>query len=530
MGHGKETPRQKMIGMMYLVLTAMLALNVSKEVLDAFILVDNGLQVTTEAFAAKNKTVYSRFSMAYEQNPEKVGIWKERSDEVHRRTDELYEYLQECKIDIIAQKDEKAIHEGAIDWQHVKVKDNLEISATVMLDLEGGRRYKELKQKIDDLREYLLSTIEDHDTYASTVEAIDNNLSTDPPEKLSHKKSKAGDLQTWESGYFEDLPLAAVITLLSKMQADARNVEAEMLNYLLGQIDAGAIPVNTLEAVVIPDRSLVFPGEEYRARVFLAAYDSTKMPEVILENGTQLEVESGKGIYTSTSSNLGIRTWGGTIQLENEGNVITRPFEATYEVAAATATISATAMNVFYRGINNPVAISAGSVAESDVLARISSGHSIRKIRPGEYTVKPGVRGDEAFVSVFSTQDGGQKLMNRSKFRVMDLPDPDARIDGIEGSSGSLSIGRLAGLQLVRAEADDFLFEVEFEVLSFTVAFQGSGNVWNYSQSTNNRFTSDQKNVFRQLRSGTRIVIENIKATGPDGVVRTLNTINITVI
>ena len=106
MGHGKETPRQKMIGMMYLVLTALLALNVSKEVLDAFVLVDNGLQVTTEAFAAKNATSYSRFAFLNEDNAEKVGIWNERANELRTRTDELYEYIQQCKLDIIIDDNE----------------------------------------------------------------------------------------------------------------------------------------------------------------------------------------------------------------------------------------------------------------------------------------------------------------------------------------------------------------------------------------------------------------------------------------
>src|SRR5210317_1679227 len=106
MGHGKETPRQKMIGMMYLVLTAMLALNVSKEVLDAFALVDRGLTTTTENFAAKNEGLYDKFNIAFEQNPEKVGDWKTRAEEVRAQSNELYEFLNLCKIEIVSKKDE----------------------------------------------------------------------------------------------------------------------------------------------------------------------------------------------------------------------------------------------------------------------------------------------------------------------------------------------------------------------------------------------------------------------------------------
>jgi gliding motility-associated protein GldM len=528
MGHGKETPRQKMIGMMYLVLTAMLALNVSKEVLDAFVLVDHGLQTTTEAFAAKNASAYDEFAMAYEQNPAKVGDWKNKADEVKKRTDELYDYIQECKLDIIRTKDESAIHEGHIDWHEVKVLDNLETGAQVMITEEGGRRYKELQGQIEGLRDYLLSIIEDHEAYAATVEAIEQNLSTEPPDKLQHGNKKS-EMLTWQSGYFEGLPLAAVVTLLSKMQADARNVEAEMINYLRDQVGAGDFRVNVLEAVVVPNSSYVLKGQEYRAEVFLAAYDSTNMPEIILNDGSRLNVKAGKGIYSFTSPNAGFRKWGGTIQIESQGNLITRTFASEYEVAEPTATISATAMNVFYRGVDNPVAISAGGVAESDVDAEISSGHRINRVSPGKYTVKPGVQSDEAIVSVFARVDGGRRLMNRMSFRVKDIPNPNARVEGIRGSEGVLSAGQLAGLQEVLAIADDFLFEVEFTVTSFSIGFTDANGIYVTQDSPNNRFTSQQLSIFRNMRSGQVISISQVKAIGPDGRVRTLNPINIRV-
>ena len=131
MGHGKETPRQKMIGMMYLVLTALLAMNVSKDVLDAFVIVDKGLVQTTENFAAKNDGIYNRFDLAYAQNPEKVGDWKTRADEVQQRTDELYEFLNECKLEIVSVKDPDAIIEGEVDLDLVKVKDDNNTPAEV---------------------------------------------------------------------------------------------------------------------------------------------------------------------------------------------------------------------------------------------------------------------------------------------------------------------------------------------------------------------------------------------------------------
>ncbi len=524
MAHGKETPRQKMIGMMYLVLTAMLALNVAKEVLDAFTLVDGGLTTTIQNFAAKNNGLYDKFNIAYEQNPEKVGDWKTKADELKTRSNELYEFMNECKVEIVSRKDADAVHDGEVHLADVGVKDDTNFPGEVMIVNKKGTV---LKEHIEEYREFLLSMIENKEKYSGAVETVEGILSTEVPEDF-HRNKKRGATPTWESTYFEYLPLASVITILSKMQGDVRNVEAEMLNFLLGQIDAGDFKVNVIKPVVIPNSNYVFRGQEYRAQVFLAAYDSTNIPTVELENGTILETDAGMGIYSVSYNSTGIRKWGGTISIEKDGQVTSKTFEAEFEVAEATATVSATGMNVFYRGIPNPVAISAGGVPESDVAPRISSGN-IRRVGVGEYVVKPGVGRDIATVSVYATVDGTQRLMTKQNFRVYDLPKPDAVIEGVRGSEGALTVGRMSQLQIVEAKAEDFVFEVDYTVQSFEVAFQGQGGIWSTIPSNNERFTSQQKNVFRQLRTGQRVMIEKIKASGPDGVIRNLNSITITV-
>jgi gliding motility-associated protein GldM len=527
MGHGKETPRQKMIGMMYLVLTAMLALNVSKEVVNAFVLVDVGLVTTTENFSAKNASLYTEFAKQYQLNPTKTGDWKDKSDEVHKKCNDLYDFIYECKEELLMKKDEEAIdaENKAVIWDNVHSRDNMDYGGEIMIINKKGT---ELKEQIEGVREYMLSLIEDKEKYSSTVESIEAILSTELPDVELDVGSK-NVAATWETTYFNMLPLASVITLLSKMQADVRNAEAEIIEYLLGQVVAGDIGFNTIRPVVMADRSLVFPGEEYNARVFLAAYDSTKAPEVQLEDGTMLEVESGQGIYTATSNTLGIKTWGGTIKLESDGQVIEHPFEASYEVARANATISATAMNVFYRGLNNPVAISAGGVAESSVRATITSPHSIKRVRAGEYVVKPGVQGDKATVSVFADIEGTSKLMTRMDFRVLDLPTPVAKITGSKAGQANLTISQLTRLEIVEAEAEDFLFEVDFEVTEFKMGFSDASGIYAESPASGNRFTSDMKAVFRTMRPGQKLSLVDIKAIGPDGKVRALSPINVTV-
>jgi gliding motility-associated protein GldM len=219
MGHGKETPRQKMIGMMYLVLTALLALNVSKSVLDAFILVDEGLTKTTHNFFEKNKSLYDEFEAAYQLNKAKVGDWKSKADEVRAKTQELYDLMQEDKKEIVRKADGAktlAITEESVSLKLVNSKDNTNIPAEVMILNKKGA---ELKEKIITYRKFLVDLIDNKETYAPLVTSIESNLFTEdpPPDKPGEEK------RSWESEHFEDLPLASVITLLSKMQSDIRN-------------------------------------------------------------------------------------------------------------------------------------------------------------------------------------------------------------------------------------------------------------------------------------------------------------------
>lgn len=510
---------------MYLVLTSMLALNVSKDVLNAFTLVDKGLSNTIENFAIKNDGLYDKFAMAYEQNPQKVGHWKEAADELHKRSDELYLFINECKVEIVSRTEKDAVIDNQVDLVNVKQKANLDTPGEVMI---VSKRAEELKNRIIEYREYLLGLIEDKEEYASTVEAIAGTLDTEAPKvNLSHTRKEQFP-ESWEIAYFDMMPLAAVVTILSKMQGDVRNVEAEMLNFLLNQVGARDFRVNVLESVVLPNTNHVFRGQEYRAQVFIAAYDSTKIPEVVLSDGTTLPVERGKGIYTFTSNTTGSRTWGGVIKLENDGEIIERPFKAEYTVAEANAVVSPTKMNVFYRGVDNPVSISASGVQLSSLRPSIS--HGTLRGSGGNYIVRPGPREESSKISVYAElDDRSRKFMGEQSFRVMNLPTPFAVVDGVSKGEGQLTLGQLTRLEEVRAELKDFLFDVEFTVTGFMVSATVSGGFAREMPSSSNKFTSEQKQLFRSLNPGQSVTIKQVKAIGPDGVPQNLNPILIRV-
>ena len=521
MSGGKETPRQKMIGMMYLVLTALLALNVAKSVLDAFTLVDEGLSKTTENFAKKNSSYYSDFEAAYQLNKTKVADWKSKAEEVKKRSDELYNLLYDCKKEIVIKsegEETEAIHDNEVHLLHVNGKDNNNIPSEIMI---FNKRGIEVKEAITDYREFLISLIDDKETYESVITTIKSTLDTSDPKPDEESK---GEQHTWEVEHFEHLPLASVITILSKMQSDVRNAEADILAYLLSQIDAGSFAFNKIDAVVLANSDYVFRGQEYKAQVFLAAYDSTKFPQVVLNDGTELPVEDGKGVYKPSTSSLGSRKWGGTILVDQgNGNVIKREFQAMYQVAEASAVVSPTKMNVFYRGVPNPVAISVSGVPEENIDATITKGRISRS--GGNWSVMPaaGKEGEVVKISVFATVDGNRRNMGTLDFRVKDVPPPVAEIAG--RSQGAISLTDLTKAPGVSAELKNFDFDLEFTVTEFTVSAVLSGGFTKSEKSSNNKFTSAQMGIISQLGPGKTLTVTDIKAIGPDGKVRSLNSI-----
>ncbi|MCD4770230.1 MAG: hypothetical protein K8R35_08695, partial [Bacteroidales bacterium] len=227
MGHGKETPRQKMIGMMYLVLTAMLALNVSKEAVEAFKKVDKGLTKTVVNYIKKNNLTYEEFERAYAENPTKAGPWRSKAIQVKERSDELFEFIQDLKIDIIitAEGEEtEAIQEREVYVDFIKRIDENNIPSEILIGSDENGRANDLRALINDYREFLIETIDGKNI--SVEESVAESLNTDDGEATD------GSVERWENNTFHALPLVAVITILSKLQVDVRNAETDVLNFL----------------------------------------------------------------------------------------------------------------------------------------------------------------------------------------------------------------------------------------------------------------------------------------------------------
>ncbi|KAB2868689.1 MAG: hypothetical protein F9K37_09750 [Bacteroidales bacterium] len=533
MSHGKETPRQKMIGMMYLVLTAMLALNVSSEVLEAFVLVDNGLSRTTDNYRVKNEKIYTEFDNAMLVNPVKVGPWKQKSDEIKSKAKEIYDYVQNLKIEIVkASEGEEtpAVVDNIVISEKIEAKSDLDVAAKILIGLEGNGKAFELKRKIIDFREYIVKQI-DPDKGAELINSINGILNTDdPPVK------EDGTHNSWESARFEHIPLISVMPQLTKVQVDILNTEAEILNYLLSRIGASDFKFNVLKATVIPTSSVVFQGTDFKAEVFLAASDTTQQPRIYLcrydstFNSVTKEYEykpigseenipvdkNGKGQFTRRAGNTGSMSWSGLIEMKApDGTVVRKPFKHSYVVIPPNVVIAATKMNVLYLGVDNPLDISIPGVPPDKVSATISGKGLIKQVGSGSYIAQPGAGSNSCEITVYADVERRKQAMGTKTFRVKKVPPPFPKVIGVTGKNVEKN-QLAASLGVVAEMPPDFDFELKYKVVGFKLS-STVGGFLQEKESTSSRFTDEQKKIINSLRTGNQVAITDVKAVGPSG-------------
>ena len=493
-----------MINLMYVVLMAMLALNISSEVLNGFSIVEESLNRTTANSSKENEALYGNFAEQMKANPQKVKEWFEKATAVKRMSDSLYNFAQSLKEQIVIEADGK---DGNI--YDIKNKDNLEAASHVML-APGTGQGKRLYNAINSFRQRILSMVTD--PHQRSI--IESNLTTKLP-KNAHTMGK-----NWQEYMFEDMPVAGAVTLLSKLQSDVRYAEGEVLHTLVANIDMKDIRVNKLSAFVIPESKTVISGDQFSAQIVMAAVDTTQQPEIYV-GGQRIS----NGLYRFTAGAVGEHSFGGYITMrDGSGNVIRRDFTQKYTVVAPSATVSADLMNVLYAGYDNPISVSIPGVPLSAVSASMSGG-SFRSIGMGRYIARPSAVGSDVTISVASNDNGKSRQMGKFTFHVRKLPDPAAYLsigtDRFRG--GGLAKASLMGAPGIKAAIDDGILDIEFKVTGFeTVFFDNMGNAVPMA-SAGASFSERQRETFRKLSRGKRFYISRITAVGPDGITRKLN-------
>ncbi|MFN2422274.1 MAG: GldM family protein, partial [Cryomorphaceae bacterium] len=433
-----------------------------------------------------------------------------------------------------------------LNLAYLASKDNYDANTTLMIGAEpdrpkeddhaDGNNYRAavLRQKMEAYGDLLKGMVGGN---PGLMQALDSLFTY--PTKV---KDASGTLTNWESLNFYHVPLAATTTILSKLQSDVRNAESDVLGYLFADVDAASFKFTALQAVVIPEKTYVLERDSFRADVFLAAYDNTNLPEIYLApEGTKLDSgatelpegavkvpmgSDGYGKLRLPANSIGDKNWQGIIKFRNPaGGYIYKQYDANYEVARPSLVVSPIRMNVLYRGVENPVAISVPGISQDALLPSIDNGRLVKQA-DGTYIVTDLKKGTKATVSVSAEINGDRKNMGSFEFRVKSVPDPVAKFAGKGPADNTVARADLTAALGVIADLEDFVFDLKFPVTSFELTVITGGDVRTL-KSNSNRLTADQQELLKLVRRNQTVIIENIRAQAPDGSTRALGSINL---
>lgn len=504
MAGGKESTRQRMINIMYLVLLAMLALNVSDSILDAFRNLNDSLGTSQANVYTSTGQLFAAFEQTKLKNePERARPFYEKAQKARGASDELNDYIEKLKEEFVVAGQGRDKKTGDL-----VERANLDIAQGIMINRGEGQK---LKAKINETREKLIQLLDpdERKNIAFSLEAKD-------PEGAD-----AGEKSTWEEVNFgEGTPLTAAMTILTKIQSDNRNAESEVVKKILGKMDMAVVNLDRFSAVAIAPTSYVLQGQPYTAEVFLTASDSRTNPDITV-GGTKLAVNEGRGMYTVATNSEGIFSWTGVIRIRQTDGTVKeyRTTEQKYQVARPSAIVSPDKMNVFYVGVPNPVSISAPGIPKEKLKVSMTGGNISGS--NGKYVVTVSTPGGSAKVTVAADMNGRVQNIGTSDFRVKRIPDPKAKFAGKTG--GSMSAVAIKSQDALFAILDNFDFDAKFTVTRFNLIISKPRADAVVLQSTSNTFNASMKAAIAGVTPGTRVIFDNIVAVGPDGSPRQLD-------
>ncbi len=540
-----------MIAMMYLVLTALLALNVSKQILDAFLVVNESMVTTNEIVHNKMMTVYDQFEKQYQLNPAKAEEHYNKAKMAREYSDELITYLENLTFDLVKYSERmddsvevineyytveevrdllnprKKKQKLTLNLQAVPTKDKFDRSTTFFIT-QG--RAEILKERLNEYRAKMEALIPEE--YRGRVKI---GLNTD-----EEYYNADGKLTSWEMHHFYHTIVAAEVTILNKLIAEVQTTEFDVVSELFSEITLTDYKFDDVTAKIIPKTSYVIQGQKYEAEVLVAAYDTKQNPDVYVMQGAsqwnpankanahKWEGEDGIVKLEWDANREGIHRFAGIIEITNpEGEAESYPFVHEYIVAPPSLTVAAKKMNVFYRSVDNPVSISVPGIAKEKIRPAITAGEIIPDPdEPGDWIVRITDKVTEATVSATAEYEGEWMNMGSFDFRVKRVPDPVAEIAGLK--EGSINKNTLLAANAIIPVMKDFEFDLNFVVTSFTMGTIVNGD-WIPKRTRGNRFSDEMSDIIRNAKRGQKFFFESIQAEGPDGSRRTLNAINLTI-
>tara|TARA_B110000093_G_scaffold101772_1_gene109418 strand:- start:1167 stop:2843 length:1677 start_codon:yes stop_codon:yes gene_type:complete len=544
---GGGTPRQQMVGMMYLVLLAMLAMNASKSLLNAFVMLENGINKTVNNFANANDSFYNTIRKAAASSPA-YQVKLDEALELKKKADEVVALIADDKIkltsgliltglaDTVNGGLKPFLDDGGIPLN----KDNQDLGAQYYVPGGAPSKFgKALTKAVDEFRDLVIKTIDsDGDSendylLARYEKLLDTSIKPDPNDPSVKT--------TFASRVSEHLPLASVTANLTLYQSYIRNAEADVVGHIASKMDGEGMVVDKSIGLVNFDNGYVLKSDSVSAEIYLAAYNSKSSSEIIIgEVDTvkfggkmQMTVPPGQvakapmlSVSNTLKSNNGAATWStiadetgvhfvtGVIKnVSSKGTFFTR-FKSSYMVAEPSATVAATKMSVFYVGVPNPVSVSAPGVSVTDIEVS-APGLSFKEDKKGgSYIVRPSKATNKKGVDVVVKNKKTGAILGKSNFRVKRLPDPAASVLG--SKEGLISKGKLRAISKVDAKMENFDFDLSVSVQQFTLTVKLGTDLMSF-KAKGNKLTPAMKKVLTKVGRGSRIYFEDIKVKMPGG-------------
>ncbi|OJV56016.1 MAG: hypothetical protein BGO31_18235 [Bacteroidetes bacterium 43-16] len=491
----------------------MLALNITKEVLDAFSTINTSIETSNDGIKEKNDRMYVAFEHIADKNPE---LAKRRdslyplAQQVRAESDKMVQFLEGWKQQIVT-KGGGWVEENGM--KKVKTMDDIDIPTRMFVEEKNGDKVK------TELQNFVNKII--GIAGGNNADVLRKQLPIQIPNKLPvTDMNRSGD---WSFGTFHNIPVIAAITLFSKWQSDVRNSEAHMVENLMSQVgnevyDQDIIKLDGFLAVATPNISYALAGDEITATVAMAAYDKNAQP-TITSNVGAVTVKDGAGTLKFRASGTGVQTVRGTITLKGRGEKTeTQPWEFKYTVGTAGASLQLDKMNVMYIGVPNPVTISASGYNLNDVSWNMP-GAKITETAPGKYDVtvdKPDYKGVEYVVSA-KDKTGRVVEVARGKIRIKNIPTPIIKLGKIDGA-GLMGTGELRVQSGLVAELENFDFDYRYTVTGYNAVYIRKGSDMAEEARGSGPLFSDNgrvKDLIDKARPGDRIIFENIKVKGP---------------
>lgn len=542
-----ETPRQKMIAMMYLVYTALLALNVSVEILNGFVTVGDAMNESNKNIDTQIVEAYNMFDQAMILDSTKAVKYYEAAQTIRAYSDSVKNLIDEGRYGFLCyiQKSADVVRHNA-DQTTTKRKiplvdgsgNFLLDSAKVALDLggldiidkkdntdmgthffynEGTGKAIDIKNAIIEYKEKVAAVFRDTNLTHDTVD-VNFGMNVEGEFWSSH----AGRLVSWEEYNFDGAIAVADIVCLSRMKSELMNAEYDAIKKLFGMIGKEDFKFDQIAAICRPTSSYVIQGGKYEMKVNVGAYDSKREFRAVINGAEYKSGPDGSITYTAGAGAPGERKVHGVVYMMKDGVEEEYPFDESYFVAAPVAVTELVKMNVVYAGIDNPASIGVPGVASKDITPTITTGNAtiVKDAGDGNYIIKPTKIGKMS-LKVMAKIDGQTKDMGTKEIRIKRIPKPSLRIGSFK-SGDQVSKAEITANPVLRASMEDFDFQIPaLKINSFVFNVQGSGAL--DLNGSGNRLTPEMISRINNAKRGQKIYITDVTVKTPDGATHSLD-------